>query len=293
MLVKTSKTGNLIQFDPTRTKERSSVLDAAIMHARKMRDWVALKKAVDLQIKEQQKFVAWWIKVVDRPGGDQKSLAPIRANDRMPCDDAEAATGIRHQQVSRWSERLQDLPSYRIALFGPSFRKSMADEASLLMQQSISAEHYTPQKYIEAARSVLGAIDLDPASCAEANEIVKAAEFFDLADDGLAQPWSGRVWLNPPYGKLVGRFVIKLTDALKAGDVTQAIVLVNAHCTDTAWFQLLWDGCLCFTDHRINFFGDEARGGSTHGSVFIYFGNGQERFAKEFGRFGAVVARVP
>ena len=61
-------------------------------------------------------------------------------------------------------------------------------------------EWYTPEKYVEAARKVLGKIDLDPASSKPANKIIKATKFYTLADDGLKQPWNGRLWLNPPYG---------------------------------------------------------------------------------------------
>jgi hypothetical protein len=160
---------------------------------------------------------------------------------------------------------------------------------SQLVQQSLSNEHYTPKKYIEAARVVLGEIDLDPASCEEANQIVKAKKFFSIEDDGLEQEWYGNVWLNPPYGGLGGKFIEKLCASYKEGKVTAAITLVNAHCTDTIWFQSLWDGCLCFTDHRINFVSDGTRSGSTHGSVFAYFGSEQDKFIETFTDFGRCV----
>jgi hypothetical protein len=57
-------------------------------------------------------------------------------------------------------------------------------------------ERYTPAEYIASARSVLGAIDLDPASNAQAQRIVKAAHYLTIEDDGLAHPWQGRVWLT-------------------------------------------------------------------------------------------------
>lgn len=171
-------------------------------------------------------------------------------------------------------------------------RAIWGNKSSQLIQQSLSNEHYTPAKYIEAARLVLGEIDLDPASCKKANKIVKAKEFFDEKKDGLTKEWGGRIWMNPPYGDLVGKFVEKLMSEIKAGNVDAAVVLVNAHCTDTIWFQPLWDGCLCFTNHRINFTGDDERSGSTHGSVFIYFGPDESAFVKTFTQFGPVVARI-
>lgn len=64
---------------------------------------------------------------------------------------------------------------------------------------STSVELYTPDYIVEAARATLGGIDLDPASCAIGNEVVKATRYFDR--DGLTQPWAGRVLLNPPGGR--------------------------------------------------------------------------------------------
>jgi hypothetical protein len=162
-----------------------------------------------------------------------------------------------------------------------------------LIQQSNSNEHYTPQKYIDAARAVMGAIDLDPASCKFANVVVQAQEFFTEKENGLTKPWSGRVWLNPPYGGQAGEFVEKLVKEIAAKRVISAIVLVSAGATDTQWFQPLWDAtALCFTNHRINFYGDGERSGNTVGSVFAYLGTNKLKFFDHFSEFGRVVGAL-
>jgi phage N-6-adenine-methyltransferase len=169
----------------------------------------------------------------------------------------------------------------------------LAQGTHQLISQSNSNEWYTPPEYIEAARSVMGAIDLDPASNEIAQEWIKATAYYTAEDNGLAHEWHGRIWLNPPWGRLTGDFVEKLAEEIAAGRVTEAVVLVNAHATDTDWFSPLWDGLLCFTDHRINYVSpDDVSSGSTHGSVFVYFGRNHECFGRHFGRWGTLVRRV-
>lgn len=66
---------------------------------------------------------------------------------------------------------------------------------------SKSVEHFTPHDVVEAARELMGGIDLDPASCAAANKYIRATTFYTQRRNGLKRrPWSGRVFLNPPGG---------------------------------------------------------------------------------------------
>jgi phage N-6-adenine-methyltransferase len=151
---------------------------------------------------------------------------------------------------------------------------------------------YTPSEHIERARRVLGRIYLDPASSAIAQRRVRADNFFTEADDGLAQEWHGRVWLNPPYSKgLIGRFTDKLVSEYISGNVTEAILLVNDS-TDTKWFHKAADGCavVCFTKGRVSFLtpSGEQVGSPAMGNAFFYFGAEPEKFASEFGEIGLV-----
>jgi hypothetical protein len=286
--VSVKRGGDVVTFRPQEAKAEDAKADAVIDFARRVHDWPTLVDAVEKKIDDQEEFVRWWRENVRKTGQPKKESAQIGANTFLTQDAAEDFTGIKHQQVSRWLKRLADKEKYRALLYGAAYRKAFGD-ASQLNQQSLSNEHYTPPQYIEAARAVLGGIDLDPASCAEANKVVGATSFLD---DGLGTVWQGRVWLNPPYGRMAGDFIVKLAAEYGAGNVSAAIALVNAHCTDTSWFQPLWNGVLCFTNHRINFYGDDERSGSTHGSVFIYFGPNRNDFVRHFKQFGAVVERV-
>jgi len=161
-----------------------------------------------------------------------------------------------------------------------------------LMLSSVSNEWYTPAEIIEAAREVMGGIDLDPASCEEANCTVQASRFYDEDTDGLAQEWHGRVWLNPPYGGLAGSFTDKLLAEYRSGRTVAALSILSAGATTTRWFQPLFDFPLCFYSGRVAFRATHTdKASNTVGSVLAYLGPDVDRFAEVFERFGPVVAR--
>ena len=153
-------------------------------------------------------------------------------------------------------------------------------------------EWYTPAEYVEAARRVLGRIDLDPATSVQANGVVQAETFYTVEDDGLAQEWRGKVWMNPPYGSgIVDKFAEKLATHYARGDIEAAIVLVN-NATETAWFQRLAQvaQAICFPKSRIRYWRPDGDTNSPlQGQTFIYCGDDLEAFRREFARFGLVV----
>lgn len=77
-----------------------------------------------------------------------------------------------------------------------------------------------------------GGFDLDP--CASP-ENAKCGRYFTRNDDGLAQEWTGRVFMNPPYGRPLGLWMEK---AWRSAQTTAELVvcLVPAR-TDTAWWH--------------------------------------------------------
>jgi len=153
-------------------------------------------------------------------------------------------------------------------------------------------EWYTPSDIIEAARAVLGGIDLDPASCEEAQETVRAERYFTEEQNGLEQEWGGRVFLNPPFAHpTVKYFAEKLVESYVAGTVTHAVYLSNA-CTDTGWWQALASkGPVCFPQGRIKFKGPLDQGQSpTLGQTLIYLGDDRQKFSEVFSGFGVVLS---
>jgi hypothetical protein len=166
------------------------------------------------------------------------------------------------------------------------------EKEALPGQNTGNSEWFTPAEYIEAARDVMGGIDLDPASTPEANEIVGAEVFYTIADDGLAQDWGGNVWLNPPYAAdAIGRFCDKLAKEYLDDAVTAACVLTN-NATETAWFQTLAGSaaCLCFPRGRVSFWHPDKDGAAPlQGQAVTYLGRDRERFISAFSCFGLVV----
>lgn len=155
-------------------------------------------------------------------------------------------------------------------------------------QQSASVEWYTPAPIVAAVVAALGAVDCDPCSNAPPYN-VPATEHYTAVENGLLQPWYGRIFMNPPYGKTaLPAWIDKLTAEQTAGRVTAAITL-TPDSTDTRWFQRLWTAdALCFVRGRINFIGAK-RGGNTAGSVLAYWGPDPLRFAAVFAQHGQII----
>lgn len=163
-----------------------------------------------------------------------------------------------------------------------------ADPASNKMDVHYSSETpewYTPPDIIDRVVDVLGAIDLDPCSNSHDTPNVPAAHHFTQADDGLAQWWQGRVYMNPPYGRALADWINKLHREYRTGHVTEAIALVPSR-TDTQWFRQLRDYPRCFVWGRLRFSGMET--GAPFPSMAVYLGTNRKRFVTIFGAIGDV-----
>ena len=179
--------------------------------------------------------------------------------------------------------------------------KARVDKASkTALYQSANDEWYTPAAIIESARSVLGAIDLDPASCPVANRIVQAEHYYSARVDGLlaSHPWQGRVWMNPPFGGRAQDFASRLAREFRSGNVTEAIALYSSGAMTCLWFDPMWECATawCISRGRPRFSaGDkaqEANGSPSNGVVICYLGSRAQSFAAAFAAHGPCVARI-
>lgn len=173
-----------------------------------------------------------------------------------------------------------------------------------------SPEWYTPVRFVEAARQVMGEIDLDPMSHEEANRTVKATRFFTEQDNCFRHPWHGRVFLNPAGG-LVNEAWKYLVEEFATGRTSQAVWIgysleqlqtlqqSRAHVTPLNY-------PICITSKRIAFVENEAKkaariakliaqgkdprksSGPSHSNYVTYLGPRIDEFERVFKQCGQV-----
>lgn len=155
-------------------------------------------------------------------------------------------------------------------------------------------ELYTPEWLILKARQALGGeIDLDPASCKEAQTVVQANRFFDIEHDGLKQPWvTTALWLNHPYGDTLNQpWAEKLLSEWNGGGMMKGLALMPAS-VGSKWFQLLADFPRCHLSQRVTFWGPADKGdGPRFDSVVFAFGIPLDTFAEAFEDVGHIYVR--
>lgn len=125
----------------------------------------------------------------------------------------------------------------------------------------------TPPAIVKA----LGAFGLDP--CAHPQQFYRTASHMICPPaDGLAEPWGrARVWLNPPYGSALRKWIAKLADH------GNGIALVPARTEVESWFwPYVWEAAdaVLFIRGRLYFHRPDGStaGNAGHGSVLVAYG---------------------
>jgi len=162
------------------------------------------------------------------------------------------------------------------------------NNSQLINQTSNKYEYYTPSSIIEAARSTMGSIDLDPASSETANQRVKALAYY--SSEGLEKTWYGNIWLNHPFSRENNPLWIrKLHLGYHLDRIEQACCLTYA-ATSENWFQPLFNYVQCWLAPRTNFYLPDGtlKKGVTKGSVITYFGSENKKFSFYFSKLGYI-----
>jgi hypothetical protein len=293
-------------YDPEKGLKSVAVAEAGERHFARAKDAKQLLAAIKAKLIAQGKYVVW------RDGMARSAVFPAGKGSKggkiselksyLPASDPGDVT------AHRWRKCLCIKDETGTRIDTDKLANALKDAghrcARICEQENDGTirgtegtgefERYTPSYYIEAARSVLGEIDLDPATSEIAQRTVKAAKYFTAKSkpDGLKRDWHGRVWLNPPYHRdLAPLFIEKLIAEFEARRITAAIVLTN-NCTDTAWFHeaMTQVSAVCFTRGRVKFYDvDGAVAAPTQGQAFSYFGDDPNRFAEVFKAIGFVL----
>lgn len=283
--------------DADRALKTIAVAEAAEALWERAKDTAKLFEAIKVKLLNQTAYAVWRQDVTS--AGRPQKLSQVR--DNLP--DTDPGKDV----IARWRVRLckKTAPNKWDAdesKIGAALADAHARSVRICEQQNMGTirgtegtgefERYTPAIYVEKAREVLGAIDLDPATSDYAQETVRAEDYFTVNDDGLGREWHGRVWLNPPYHRdLAPKFIAKLIEEIEADRVGEAIVLTN-NSTDTEWFRTAAKECaaICFTTGRIRFEVPNAEPVMpTQGQAFFYFGSNVKKFASVFKAVGLCV----
>lgn len=151
------------------------------------------------------------------------------------------------------------------------------NNSQLIHADSGNVEWYTPWNIIECARALMGSIDLDPFSCAKANNRPEgrlANEYF--IEDGIDADWYGNVWMNHPFGreyneKAIAKIVHEHTRSNPSMDQACCITFAS---TSERWFKPLLEYPQFFFTGRTNYLDGATMQpvkGVTKGSVITFF----------------------
>ena len=193
----------------------------------------------------------------------------------------------------------------------------------LINQDSGNTEFYTPSEIMNVVKEMFPVIELDPASCERANQVVQAKRIYTKDMDGLRLPWqASTVWLNHPFSK--GEKACKLNCKKKAcNDPTYS--KYRGHCIDkdipsnldwveyllsehdknhigeslnitfcnspeTFCQRLLSRGKSCFINGRVNFndVNGDKTSGAPKGCFITYIGEREGDFTRIFSKIGVV-----
>lgn len=83
----------------------------------------------------------------------------------------------------------------------------------------------------------------------------KCEKYYTKKEDGLSQQWHGNCWMNPPYGREIGKWMKKALEASKEGALVACLVPAR---TDTAWWhEYDMKGEIRFIRGRLKFGGSQ------------------------------------
>jgi hypothetical protein len=183
----------------------------------------------------------------------------------------------------------RDLWGAPVVYYAPKGRGAGSGQLS-----SVSEDWWTHPQVITLIHKLYdGPPDLDPMSCREANDTVKAIKFYTAEMNGLHYPWYGKMILNPPWGggsNSIKRNAVRKLMNSYPDKVEACVCVLNANAVTTRWFAPLLNFPVCLPPHRIRHVAAGGEGGHPNsGTVIIYVGTDVAKFAAVFSGFGKIM----
>lgn len=213
-------------------------------------------------------------------------------------EEVSNIAGVSHDTISRVefiNEKASEEVKQKLANGETSINAAYKELKNPGLFTSETDEWYTPKEIIESVLEVFGGqIDVDPCSNSSVNPNVPAVSHFTKVDNGLLRAWCGKIYMNPPYGREIKDWVLKLIEEKQMGNIEEAIALVPAR-TDTEWFAAFDPHPWCAVKGRLKF--SDHPNSAPFPSAIFYLGSdedlaGLERFCREFSKHGIVYQTI-
>jgi phage N-6-adenine-methyltransferase len=191
--------------------------------------------------------LGWTLRGRNLPPGDSigRQIAILRKRQKLSQRSLATMSGLTHPTIVglevRNTGRLASVSAILTVLGAGPVLTPAGEKPSFYKHAGNSSAHETwatPGWLLDRLHSVFGRFDLDPCSATKDRRLarVKARAYFTAADDGLSLPWSGTVFLNPPYGRELRFWTAKARTEFELGNAKTIIALVPAR-TDTGWWH--------------------------------------------------------
>ena len=110
---------------------------------------------------------------------------------------------------------------------------------------------YTPQDFFKKYDDVY---KFETDVCAT-DDNAKCAKYYTEEMDGLSQEWRGVCWMNPPYGRTIGKWMKKAYESSLSG--ATVVCLVPARTDTNWWHDYAMKGDIEFIKGRLKFGGSK------------------------------------
>lgn len=128
----------------------------------------------------------------------------------------------------------------------------------------------TPQNFYDELNKEFG-FELDVCAL---SENAKCSRYFTPEMDGLKQDWQGICWMNPPYGRAIGKWIEKAyNESLKHGSTVVCLIPSR---TDTKWWHdYCMNGEIRLVKGRLKF--GDSKNAAPFPSAVVIFGKNAKK----------------